>query len=608
MPRDALRIRAPDDLEPLGKALTALGVGVTLVDREMRVRWANPFVRALADELSCGGHHCFQQLWHAGERCPDCLPLLVFRTGEPQEGIRERGRPGAPPEAYRVRAIPVLDQGGALTWVAESFLRLSSLAPGLAGVGRLAAKSAAAMGAATIVVDLSERIVSWGAEASAIFGYPLEEALGRRVDLLVPPDLLAEERALAERVEREGSAARVDTVRLARDGRRVPVALSAVALRDEAGTLIGRSCLLRDLSAVQALRSRVVAQEQLLAHIGREAIDAIVGTDLEGAVTSWNHAAEQLLGRSAFDALGRPLCEVADDPGVTALLLGVRAGRPVRGQRTVWRGAGAAPAPVEVSATLLRDAGGEPQGMALVVRDASASVRLERQMMRSEKLALVGSLAAGLAHEIGTPLNVISATAEYLILDGAPEAQAARLRAIVAETERISRLVRELLSLARSSDGGRVPVEVPEAVERVLSFVHVPLTHKGVRVERDLAPDLPKVLADPDGLQQVLLNLVVNAVHAVAVGGRVGVRARAGLEAGERVVSLEVHDDGPGVPEALRERIFDPFFTTRPDGTGLGLAVCARVVASHGGDLRVAQGPLGGACFTVQLKAAEGDP
>ncbi|HEX9288158.1 MAG TPA: ATP-binding protein, partial [Anaeromyxobacteraceae bacterium] len=114
---------------------------------------------------------------------------------------------------------------------------------------------------------------------------------------------------------------------------------------------------------------------------------------------------------------------------------------------------------------------------------------------------------------------------------------------------------------------------------------------------------LPPVLADPDGLHQVLVNLLVNAVSAVAEGGRVGVRARPGGDGGAQV-ALEVHDDGPGVPEALRERIFDPFFTTRPDGTGLGLAVCARIVAAHGGDIRVGQGPLGGACFTVQLPAA----
>lgn len=607
MDRPPIRIERPQDLEPLGAALSALGVGMTLVDHDLRICWANPLAQDLT-KAGCGDDHCFARLWGAAQRCSDCLPLLVFRTGEAQEGVRERGRAGAPLEAYRVRAIPVHDAQGELRWVGESLIKLSSLAPDLAGVRVRLAESASAMGAAFVVVDREERIVSWGPEAAAIFGRGQDEVLGRRIDLIVPEDRLSEEREIADRVEREGRVSHMDTVRLARDGRRVPVDLSAVALRDEDGELIGRSCVIRDLSAVQELRARVAEQEQLLAHISREAADAIVGVGLDGCVTSWNRGAEQLLGRPAAAALGRPLQDVAGAPEAARILARAREGWTASGLRTEWRAASGESVPVELSVGLLAGPGGEPQGLALVARDLSPTQRLERRMMRSEKLAVVGSLAAGLAHEIGTPLNVISATAEYLLLDGLPRSQAERLREIVAETDRISRLVRELLTLARSSGGGRVAIPVAEAVERVLSFVHVPLERKRVRVERDIASNLPAVLADPDGLQQVLLNLVVNAVHAVAEGGTVGVRARAGAEGGEPVVTIEVHDDGPGVPEELRERIFDPFFTTRPDGTGLGLAVCARVIASHGGDIRVGRGPLGGASFLVQLRAVGGIP
>ncbi|HSM92761.1 MAG TPA: PAS domain-containing protein, partial [Anaeromyxobacteraceae bacterium] len=347
MPLAPIRISSPADLEPLGAALSALGVAVTLVDREMRVQWANPLVDELASEVSCGGHHCFQALWRSGQRCPDCLPQLVFRTGQPQEGVRERGVRGGPPEAFRVRAIPVHDASGSLAWVAESFLRLTSLGPGLAGGrGRLAPESAAAMGGALVVVDREERIVSWGPEAEAIFGHPLAEALGRRIDLIVPEDRREEERAIAAGVARDGRVTPFDTSRLARDGRRIPVALSAVALRDEAGELIGRSELVRDVSAVQALRARVAAQEQLLAHINREAADAIVGTDLDGRVTGWNRAAEQLTGRAADAALGQPLAALSGCGALEPLLARVRAGRAVRAQRREWRAAGGAPVAV----------------------------------------------------------------------------------------------------------------------------------------------------------------------------------------------------------------------------------------------------------------------
>jgi PAS domain S-box-containing protein len=596
---DELRIRSPADLDGLGEALSALGVGLTLVDRELRIQWANRWTVRAAGSLACGDDHCFSSLWHGSQRCSDCLPLLVFRTGQAQEGVRERSRPGVPGEAYRVRALPVRDAEGGLRWVAESFVRLPAGLGELAGPGgALAAEAAAARGTAFVVVDAEERIVSWGPVAAEVFGYKVEEALGRRIDLLLPPQRRGEEREIAQRVARDGRYPRTETVRKAKDGRLLPVAISAVALRDEAGLLVGRSCVLEDLSALHQLRSRLAVQESLLAHVTREAADAILGVDRDGRVTGFNRAAEALLGRSAGDALGRPLAEVSGDEGTAELLARVAKEKVLRGLRARWRRERGETVPVEVSAALL--AGG---GVALVARDRSAQLELERRMMRSEKLAAVGSLAAGLAHEIGTPLNVISATAEYLLLDGvAPEARR-RLREIVGETDRISRLVRDLLTFARGSGGGREEVELLAAVERVRSLLAIQAERKRVRLLTSVPPGLA-VLADPDGLHQVILNLLVNAVASVDEGGRVEVRARA--LAGSAQVALDVHDDGPGVPEDLRERIFDPFFTTRADGTGLGLAVCASVVAAHGGDIGVSVGPLGGACFTVKLPVCGG--
>ncbi|HET7753720.1 MAG TPA: PAS domain S-box protein [Anaeromyxobacteraceae bacterium] len=593
-----LRLSSPEALAQHGDVLASLGIGVTLVDREMRIQYANGFVREAAQELSCGADHCFSALWKKAQRCSDCLPLLVFRTGEPQEGLRERTRPGGQPETWRVRALPVLDSSGKLAWVMESLMKIGALAPDLAGRAPTDAS-----GAALVVVDREERIVSWSPAAAAIFGHGVEQALGRRIDLIVPDDRREEERSIAARVAAEGRAPRVETIRTARDGRRVPVALAAVALRDEAGALVGRTCWFEDLSALHQLRGRVQAQEQLLAHITREAADAIVAIDLDGSVTSWNRGAEQLLGVTAPEILGQSLARVASNDAVARLVEKVKRARAVRGVRAEWRGASGELLPVDVSAALL---GGSERatGVAIVARDRSAQLRLDRQLMRSEKLAMVGSLAAGLAHEIGTPLNVISATAEYLLLDAGEEAHP-QLRGIVAETERISRLVRDLLSFARGSAPGKVPVRLEDAVDRVVSLLRYTLDRRGIQLEAEIPPDLPAMLADPDGLHQILLNLIVNAAQAVPEGGHIGVRARVIDAAGEQAVSVEVHDDGPGIPAELRERIFDPFFTTRADGTGLGLAVCARIVADHGGDLGVSVGPLGGASFQVQLPAAE---
>lgn len=598
MPALALRITSPSDLEAAGRLLASLGIGLSLVDRELRVQWANAFVREQTQELSCGADHCFAAMWNATQPCSDCLPRQVFRSGKASEGIRERGRPGAVPEAWRVRAIPVHDASGQLTWVAECLVRLGQLEPALLG-----GAAAEAAGPAFLVVDREERIVSWGQAAAAIFGHSMGQALGRRIDLIVPPDRLEEERSVAARVAREERVARFETVRRARDGRDVPVALTASALRDESGALVGRSCVLEDLSTLQRLRSRVASQEQLLAHITHEAADAIVGVDPQGLITSWNRGAERLLGVDGASVLGRPGGEVMGEQPLRTLLRLVASQGAVRGHRMEWRDARGESLPMDVSAAPLAAPGEGGPGVALVARDLSAQLRLDRQLIRSEKMAVVGSLAAGMAHEIGTPLNVISATAEYLMKGGGGE-EDRRLREIVAETDRISRLVRELLTFARGSPPGRAAIRPADAVERALRLARITFDRKQIQVTRDLPEDGLLVRADPDGLHQVLLNLLMNAAQAVGEGGRIAIQVRPGQEGeGQPTVVIEVDDDGPGVAPDQRERIFDPFFTTRADGTGLGLAVCARIVADHGGDIRVGQGPLGGASFVVQLPA-----
>jgi len=595
----ALRLEHPSDLEAMGDALAVFGVGLHVIDRSMQIIYANDVVEGAATTDGCAGEHCFATLWGARQRCPDCLPLLVFRTGEAQEGLRARARTGKPADLFRVRAVPILDPRGEHLYVGESFVPVSG------PLGGDTLGLAQSSGTPTLVVDYEDRILSWSPGVAAMFGYGVEEVLGRRVDILVPPDLAGEQREFAATVARDGKVPRFETVRLAKDGRRVPVAITALAVHDEAGRLIGRSCVFEDLSALQALQRQLIAQQELLAHIGRSAADAIIGVDRDGRVTSWNAAAEQLIGRTAQSTSGELLATLVGDPGLEALLAEVRELGAGRIARTEWRDLKGQPVPVEVSAAALTDGNGEHGGIALVARDVSARQRLDRQLMRSEKLAVTGSLAAGLAHEIGTPLNVISATAEYLMLDAASEPTRERLRGIVAETDRISRLVRELLSFARGvTQREREDVDVHEALDRVRSLVSIPLERKHVELLTRIQPDLPRVRVEPDGLHQVLLNLILNAVAAVRGGGRVGVRA----SVTGPTVSLEVHDDGPGVPPGLRERIFDPFFTTRAEGTGLGLAVCARVVSEHGGDIRVGEGPLGGASFVVQLPVAEAKP
>lgn len=239
----------------------------------------------------------------------------------------------------------------------------------------------------------------------------------------------------------------------------------------------------------------------------------------------------------------------------------------------------------------------------------------QAQLVRSERMASVGRLAAGVAHEIGNPIAAIMGMQE-LLLDGDLPAETQRdfVRRMQRETERIHTVVRDLLDFARpeqstdAASGPPAPADVRAVIDDVTALVKPQKTFRAARIEADVE-GAPLVLLSGPRLTQVLLNLVLNAGAAVAGakkdGGRVTVRVR---PAGERV-RIEVEDDGPGVDPKVRDRLFEPFVTTKEvgEGTGLGLAVCRGLVESGGGEIRHDASYTGGARFVVELPAAGAD-
>jgi signal transduction histidine kinase len=227
-------------------------------------------------------------------------------------------------------------------------------------------------------------------------------------------------------------------------------------------------------------------------------------------------------------------------------------------------------------------------------------------LLRSEKLATVGRLAAGVAHEVGNPLGAIGGYAalarERLARSPGDRDLSDWLDRIEAETRRIDRIVRELLDFARPGAVALGPVDVAVAFESAVRLARVQARFQGIEVELDLPADLPRVRGEEGRLAQLFLNLLLNAGDAMGGEGRVRVGARATA----RDVSIVVSDSGPGIPEADLPRVFDPFFTTKPpgEGTGLGLAVCHGIAESFDGEISVANGADGGAVFTLRLPSA----
>jgi two-component system NtrC family sensor kinase len=258
---------------------------------------------------------------------------------------------------------------------------------------------------------------------------------------------------------------------------------------------------------------------------------------------------------------------------------------------------------VALAASRLPEA--DPPSALLVGRDMTHEREMRLRLMESDRLAAVGELVAGVAHEVNNPLSSISAFAQLLLRDGSlTQPQRESIEVIRAETMRASQVVKDLLAFARRSEPQQAPLDLNGVVSRTLRMRQYQFSEAAVRAMPQLADSLPSVMGDARQLQQVCLNLLTNAVQAMSPrgGGILQVRTFAA----EGTVCLEVTDTGPGILPEARAHIFEPFFTTKKEGegTGLGLSVSYGIVTAHGGTIEVVDTGAHGTTFRVSLPAA----
>jgi len=354
-------------------------------------------------------------------------------------------------------------------------------------------------------------------------------------------------------------------------------------------------------------------------HVISRLHDGLLICDASGRVSEANLAAERILGRRASALRGRTLAEaVRPLDGTGALGAALDASRPgtavVRELETTEGRA------LELYADWITDAAGGLLGCLMVLRDRTEQRRNERIQHQAQRLASVGALAAGLAHEINNPLAYVRANLMELhrLAGGEPgwvrrgqlekDAGAEEVRELIEDSlegvSRITSIIESTRRLARAPEERRGPVDLNAVVREALQFAAFP-ENSSIDVQQSLAPDLPPVHGSADRLGQVVLNLLINAKQLFGPGERGRVRLET-TRAGDSI-ELRVHDDGPGIAPGVREQIFDPFYTTKgPDqGTGLGLSISHDVVMAHAGSIEVSDSALGGACFTVRLPIAD---
>ena len=351
--------------------------------------------------------------------------------------------------------------------------------------------------------------------------------------------------------------------------------------------------------------------QEHLANIMSSITNGIVAVDCQERVTAWNRVVETRSGITAAEAIGRRLSDalpVLEREGVTAALRGLLLGesnaihlREVEHQ-TQQQGK----VVVNFDGYPLRDANGTLQGAVLVIEDVTSRVALERQIRQAEKLSALGTLSAGLAHEINNPLGIITSRVEVALMEAEgmkiPKQLLDDLKVIDKHANRAARIAQGLLSFSRQTAWRLIPVDPNQAIEETLLLIEKQLQKERIALERRLAPDLPKVMGSQNHLEQVLLNLLTNAREAMAAGGSLRVESR--MSADGARVQIVVADSGKGIPAELVEQIFDPFFTTKAGGTGLGLSISYGIIKEHEGVLEVESEAGKGATFTITLPVA----
>jgi two-component system, NtrC family, sensor kinase len=338
----------------------------------------------------------------------------------------------------------------------------------------------------------------------------------------------------------------------------------------------------------------------------RAAPDAVLTVlQTTGCVREANDAVREVFGLDPHQVVGRALLDLAvpaDRSKLEAVLAGAFDGTP--GRVEIQVSVPGSPARViALAASRLPEA--DPPSALLVGRDMTHEREMHARLMESDRLAAVGELVAGVAHEVNNPLSSISAFAQLLLRDeGLSATQRESIEVIRAETTRASQVVKDLLAFARRSEPQRAPLDLNGVVGRSVRMRQYQFSETSVRVETELEEDLPAVMGDSRQLQQVCLNLLTNAIQAMRpAGGLLRVRSYSA----DGAVRLEVSDDGPGIPTQARDHVFEPFFTTKQEGegTGLGLSVSYGIVHAHGGTIEIADTGPKGTTFRVTLPAGE---
>lgn len=475
---------------------------------------------------------------------------------------------------------------------------------------------------ALIMIGRSGMIVMVNAEAERIFGYSRTEVLGRPIEILVPDRFRkahAEVRTgyFAEQHARPMGAGR-DLYGLRKDGSEFPVEIGLNPIKAGDGAMVLASVI--DITERKAAELALRESEQRarsLAAIVESSHDAIISVGLDGLVVSWNRAAQRIFGFSEAEMIGQPVVRLAA-PDLAAEMINIldriHRGERVEHYETERRHKDGSILRVSLTESPIYNADGKLVGASKVLRDITAEKAtqeafkdLQAELVHMSRFTALGEMASTLAHELNQPLTAVTSYlngARRLLDSGRPDViSTARdaLEQAAQQALRAGQIIRRLREFVSRGDSERQAENLPKLIEEASALTLFGAKETGVRVAFSFDPQAYYVLADRIQVQQVLLNLMRNAIEAMQEVTRRELTVSSRV-IDERTVQVDVVDTGPGIAEEIRARLFEPFVTTKRHGMGVGLSISRTIAEAHGGKLWAEPNPEGGTIFHLTLK------
>lgn len=454
---------------------------------------------------------------------------------------------------------------------------------------------------AIYTLDRAGMLTSVNAAMLELAGRSRAELVGRSlIPLLEPTDQAAVEVLL--RKVGAGARARVECHVVRPDGQRRLVSVSHTPLRT-GGDVVGILAVARDVTEERARAAALERAEARYTRLVESADDGIATVDEEGHLTSVNRSLEKVTGRRRESLIGTHFADLvapSERGPLWQMFVATLGGARLRRELRFTHADGRSGIATLLSAPVVER--GRITGVLAIARDVTEERMLFDQVVRREKLAALGELVGGVAHEINTPLTGILAFSQLLVAQGGSADMRQAAETIAQEAKRAARIVNNLLTFARQNPPERLATDLNQVVRDTIELRRYPLKAQGIALELELDPALPQTWADPFQLQQVFVNLLANAEQAVTASTterRITIRSQRDGD----VLIVGIADSGAGIAPEHLPHIFNPFYTTKPRGigTGLGLSISDGIVREHAGVLRVRSEPGAGALFEVCL-------